>query len=80
MERETDFAVGREQWLDRLGNLRNVVRQEVIARQLARHVPDFSRMRVMPGTDVPLPPPMRSLTSVPVKAPRRSGWPDSGTG
>ena len=61
MERETDFAVGREQWLDRLGNLRNVVRQEVIARQLARHVPDFSRMRVMPGTDVPLPPPMRVL-------------------
>ena len=61
MERETDFAVGRELWLDRMGTLRNVVRQEVIARQLARHVPDFSRMRVMPGTAVPLPPPMTVL-------------------
>ena len=33
-----DFASGREPWLARLGNLRNVVRQEVVARQLAGHV------------------------------------------
>lgn len=29
------FAQGEQPWIDRLGNLRNVVRQEVIARQIA---------------------------------------------
>ena len=33
-----DFDAGRERWLARLDNLRNVVRQEVVARQLADHV------------------------------------------
>jgi S-adenosylmethionine-dependent methyltransferase len=33
-----DFDGGRERWLARLDNLRNVVRQEVVARQLASHV------------------------------------------
>jgi SAM-dependent methyltransferase len=33
-----DFDAGRGRWLARLGNLRNVVRQEVVARQLAAHV------------------------------------------
>ena len=33
------FDVGRPQWLGRLGNVRNVVRQELIARQLDRHLP-----------------------------------------
>ena len=33
------FLTGQDPWLDRLGNLRNVVRQEVVARQLARHLP-----------------------------------------
>lgn len=33
-----DFDAGREPWLARLGNLRNVVRQEVVARQVATHV------------------------------------------
>lgn len=31
----TDFKVGEHLWIDRLGNLRNVIRQEVIARQIA---------------------------------------------
>jgi SAM-dependent methyltransferase len=53
MERDTDFGVGRQQWLDRLGNLRNVVRQEVIARQLAAHLPGVARAS---GADAPLPP------------------------
>lgn len=33
------FAEGLEPWLARLGNLRNVVRQEMVARQLAAHLP-----------------------------------------
>ncbi|HET8987509.1 MAG TPA: methyltransferase domain-containing protein [Humibacillus sp.] len=33
------FLVGQDPWLERLGNLRNVVRQEVVARQLAHHLP-----------------------------------------
>ena len=31
----TSFAAGEQPWTERLGNLRNVVRQEVIARQIA---------------------------------------------
>jgi 2-polyprenyl-3-methyl-5-hydroxy-6-metoxy-1,4-benzoquinol methylase len=31
----TSFAAGEQPWIERLGNLRNVVRQEVIARQIA---------------------------------------------
>jgi S-adenosylmethionine-dependent methyltransferase len=31
----TSFAAGEDPWTERLGNLRNVVRQEVIARQIA---------------------------------------------
>lgn len=33
------FDAGRPEWLGRLGRVRNVVRQELIARQLARHMP-----------------------------------------
>ncbi len=33
------FAGGREPWLTRQGNLRNVVRQELVSRQLTRHLP-----------------------------------------
>lgn len=33
------FSDGRPQWLDRLGRVRNVVRQELIGRQLDRHLP-----------------------------------------
>ena len=33
------FAAGRQPWLERLGNLRNVVRQELVGRQLDRHLP-----------------------------------------
>ncbi|GAA2151988.1 hypothetical protein [Humibacillus xanthopallidus] len=33
------FLPGQDAWLQRLGNLRNVVRQEVVARQLAPHLP-----------------------------------------
>jgi len=32
------FGAGREPWLSRQGNLRNVVRQELVSRQLARHL------------------------------------------
>ncbi|MFI6595666.1 class I SAM-dependent methyltransferase [Nonomuraea sp. NPDC050536] len=31
---------GESSWRDRLGNLRNVVRQELVTRQLARHLPE----------------------------------------
>jgi SAM-dependent methyltransferase len=33
------FLAGQDAWLERLGNLRNVVRQEVVARQLGQHLP-----------------------------------------
>lgn len=38
-ERSNRFTPGRDPWLARLGNLRNVVRQEMVNRQLARHLP-----------------------------------------
>lgn len=37
------FAVGEEQWRARLGTLRQVVRQEIVGRQVARHLPDVRR-------------------------------------
>jgi S-adenosylmethionine-dependent methyltransferase len=37
---EGTFGGGRPGWLDRLGNVRNVVRQEMISRQLDKHLPD----------------------------------------
>jgi S-adenosylmethionine-dependent methyltransferase len=36
----TDFEMGEHRWIDRLGNLRNVIRQEIIARQLAPFAAD----------------------------------------
>jgi SAM-dependent methyltransferase len=36
---EGTFEAGRPGWLDGLGNVRNVVRQELISRQLGRHLP-----------------------------------------
>ena len=33
------FVAGQQPWLERLGNLRNVVRQELVTRQLAAHLP-----------------------------------------
>lgn len=33
------FSIGKDAWLARMGNLRNVVRQELITRQLAAHLP-----------------------------------------
>ena len=38
------FGVGAERWLDRLDNLRNVVRQEMVSRQLAAHLPAGGRV------------------------------------
>lgn len=38
-EGDTSFEIGRAAWLARLGNLRNVTRQEIITRQLAGHLP-----------------------------------------
>jgi S-adenosylmethionine-dependent methyltransferase len=37
---EGTFGAGRPAWLGRLGNVRNVVRQEMISRQLDRHLPE----------------------------------------
>jgi S-adenosylmethionine-dependent methyltransferase len=36
---DSTFGVGRPAWLGGLGNVRNVVRQEMISRQLGRHLP-----------------------------------------
>jgi 2-polyprenyl-3-methyl-5-hydroxy-6-metoxy-1,4-benzoquinol methylase len=36
---ENTFAAGQRPWMERLGNLRNVVRQELVSRQLDRHLP-----------------------------------------
>jgi S-adenosylmethionine-dependent methyltransferase len=36
---DSTFGAGRPAWLGRLGNVRNVVRQEMISRQLAKHLP-----------------------------------------
>jgi S-adenosylmethionine-dependent methyltransferase len=43
----TTFAAGEERWRARLGTLRQVVRQELVARQLARQVPDRPARRVL---------------------------------
>jgi S-adenosylmethionine-dependent methyltransferase len=43
----TDFTAGEEQWRARLGTLRQVVRQVIVARQLAAHLPDFPPRRVL---------------------------------
>ncbi|MGZ4682218.1 MAG: class I SAM-dependent methyltransferase, partial [Acidimicrobiales bacterium] len=32
------FETGQQLWIERLGNLRNTIRQELITRQLAHHV------------------------------------------
>lgn len=39
MDSSSTFPAGRPAWLDRLDHVRNVVRQEVISRHLARHLP-----------------------------------------
>jgi S-adenosylmethionine-dependent methyltransferase len=41
------FATGEQQWRSRLGTLRQVVRQELVARQLAAHLPDQPPRRVL---------------------------------
>lgn len=41
------FAVGEEQWRTRLGTLRQVVRQEIVARQVAEHLPNQPPRRVL---------------------------------
>lgn len=41
------FAAGQELWRSRQGTLRQVVRQRLVARQLAAHVPDAPRLRVL---------------------------------
>lgn len=43
----TGFAAAEERWRRGLGALRQVVRQELVARQLARHVPDAPPRRVL---------------------------------
>lgn len=41
------FAAGEEQWRAGLGTLRQVVRQEVVARQVVAHLPDLPARRVL---------------------------------
>lgn len=41
------FAAGEERWRAGLGTLRQIVRQEVMARQLAAHLPDLPPRRVL---------------------------------
>jgi S-adenosylmethionine-dependent methyltransferase len=43
----SDFAAGEVQWRDRLGRLRDVVRQELVARRLRDHLPDRPPRRVL---------------------------------
>jgi S-adenosylmethionine-dependent methyltransferase len=43
----SEFATGEDVWRARLGTLRQVVRQELVSRQLAEHVPDWPRRRVL---------------------------------
>jgi SAM-dependent methyltransferase len=43
----SSFAAGEERWRARLGTLRQVVRQELVARQLAAHLPDQPPRRVL---------------------------------
>jgi SAM-dependent methyltransferase len=43
----TPFAAGEERWRAGLGTLRQVVRQELVARQLAAHLPDQPPRRVL---------------------------------
>ncbi|MGH3380691.1 MAG: class I SAM-dependent methyltransferase [Actinoallomurus sp.] len=41
------FTVGEEEWRTRLGTLRQVVRQELVTRQLAAHLPERPPRRVL---------------------------------
>jgi S-adenosylmethionine-dependent methyltransferase len=41
------FAAGEDEWRARLGTLRQVVRQEVVAHQVAAHLPDLPPRRVL---------------------------------
>lgn len=43
----TTFAAGEDNWRARLGTLRQVVRQELMSRQLAEQVPDQPRRRIL---------------------------------
>lgn len=43
----TGFAAGEERWRARLGTLRQVVRQEVVSRQLAAHLPQTAPLHVL---------------------------------
>jgi S-adenosylmethionine-dependent methyltransferase len=43
----TTFAAGEDRWRARLDTLRQVVRQELVTRQLAGHVPDRPQRRVL---------------------------------
>lgn len=44
---EAGFAAGEGQWRARMGTLRQVVRQELVARQLAAELPDVPPLRVL---------------------------------
>jgi len=44
---KSSFAPGEQQWRARLGSLRQVIRQELVARQLAAHLPDQPPRRVL---------------------------------
>ena len=46
---DSTFGAGRPAWLGRIGNVRNVVRQEMISRQLDRHLPELEPTGIAAG-------------------------------
>ena len=64
---DNTFVAGQGPWLERLGNLRNVVRQEMVTRQLAAHLPrgpaSRPRRRRGPGHAGAPPGPARPLVT-----------------
>ncbi len=47
MDMDMGFSAGEEQWRAHSGTLRQVVRQELVSRQLAAHLPDLPPRRVL---------------------------------
>ncbi|MEV0202579.1 methyltransferase domain-containing protein [Nonomuraea sp. NPDC050691] len=44
---DTGFATGEDRWRARLGTLRQIVRQELVTRQLTAHLPEGAPLRVL---------------------------------
>ena len=65
----TGFTAGEAEWRARLGTLRQIVRQELVARQLAAHLPAATGRR--PGRRSTGSP----MTTASASAPARTGSP-----